>query len=59
MIGDEGAKMISEGLKNNSVLTKLDLNGKLKGKGLNRKRKAKRTKWNEQEMKQEQKERKQ
>ncbi len=33
--------MISEVLKNNSVLTKLDLNGKLKGKRLNRKRKGK------------------
>ena len=37
MIGDEGAKMISEVLKRNSVLTKLDLNGKLEkgdnGKG--------------------------
>ena len=30
MIGGEGAKMMSEGLKNNNVLTKLDLSSKLK-----------------------------
>ena len=42
--------MISEGLKNNSVLTKLDLSGKLKGNELNGKRKGEQTKWNEQEM---------
>ena len=43
--------MMSEGLKNNSVLTKLDLSGKLKKKGWMKKEKENRTKWNEQEMK--------
>ena len=44
MIGEEGTKMISEGLKNNSVLTKLDLSGKLKKVVEQKKEKENRTK---------------
>ena len=55
-MGNEGARMISELLKSNSTLTKLDLSGEEKTKRRRKKKKVKLEEWYKQGIIQDQKE---